>query len=81
MKFCARCEHCKKGFNDEITHQAPPSVSKRWPPEDWQCNASEADDHRDPVTGEWPRCSKVRLSVLGCGKIARWYKEKKEDPF
>lgn len=45
------------------------------------CKAPKAENHRDPVTGDWPMCRDMRTEIISkptCGPDAKWFKEKKE---
>ena len=68
MKFCIDCKHC---VNESLC-----SIPE------YHCHAPQAEELRNPVDGEWPKCDDMRFEHIDfdgnilynvCGKDANWF--------
>lgn len=61
MKFCVDCAfyECEKFLRAGVKRET--------------CNAPDAYDSRDPVSGEWPAPSAMREEPAACGREAFWF--------
>lgn len=78
MKFCKDCKYFRRFKLPDMWGHGSVDAS---------CLAPEAEEFRNPVTGDWPTCDDMReppyrapLSLNGiCGPDAEWFKARESD--